>query len=462
MTSYGFAASETIANLPKHEQPCVFVDSTQQIIAAASGTDPRDRRTKRKRTTAAQLDKLVASFAQSDSPDYDVREELAAHCDMTNREVQVWFQNRRAKVLRERQKAIEAASPRAISSPANARVPVNLTLPAPTRWRPDTRALIPARTYEPYPTAPRALSYHARKPSPSPRRAPPTTEDWRSYWRQRPPPVQSPSEDSDCLSPPESTPSLVSPGAQSASSGYFSICEPTTPLSAPSPTDAFFRLALDSPQAVNTPYRFDQASHSARASGLVGSIASSAASIESSNLRRLSRSLEQAFDHVDEHKKPSYVQSAPASPTSSRRPYSHRTPSLRNLLNPEPMEVDDSPAEYYEACHLTRSLSDGNRPRSPPPVLKRPPLGRRLATFDARRLPTIVSCSPSLVDDANSSGVGSVDWSSRRTSVADASVAESSSGRVANAPTTEAGGLPAATGTGLGILAAAAQLVDSA
>jgi hypothetical protein len=69
--------------LPIHKRRCVFVDSTQQIIAAASGDGLRDRRSKRKRTTSLQLDILVSSFALSDSPSYETREDLASVCDLS-------------------------------------------------------------------------------------------------------------------------------------------------------------------------------------------------------------------------------------------------------------------------------------------------------------------------------------------------------------------------------------------
>ncbi|CAG8475884.1 580_t:CDS:2 [Diversispora eburnea] len=55
---------------------------------------------KRKRITQEQLADLVSMFDQTDTPSYDVREKLAKKLNMTNREVQVWFQNRRAKANR--------------------------------------------------------------------------------------------------------------------------------------------------------------------------------------------------------------------------------------------------------------------------------------------------------------------------------------------------------------------------
>lgn len=46
---------------------------------------------KRKRISPAQLEALAAAFALSDTPLYDVREELADRLGMSNREVQVRY-----------------------------------------------------------------------------------------------------------------------------------------------------------------------------------------------------------------------------------------------------------------------------------------------------------------------------------------------------------------------------------
>ncbi|CAG8434169.1 8462_t:CDS:2 [Funneliformis mosseae] len=65
-----------------------------------SNNQPMPPKVKRKRITQEQLQDLVAMFDQTDTPSYDVREKLAKKLNMTNREVQVWFQNRRAKANR--------------------------------------------------------------------------------------------------------------------------------------------------------------------------------------------------------------------------------------------------------------------------------------------------------------------------------------------------------------------------
>ncbi|GAA5946550.1 hypothetical protein JCM3765_000290 [Sporobolomyces pararoseus] len=78
---------------------------------------------RRKVITSYQLEKLLEVFERGDSPSIEIRERLGAELDMTPREVQVWFQNRRAKVKREREAtssvAEESTSP-AVVSPESA------------------------------------------------------------------------------------------------------------------------------------------------------------------------------------------------------------------------------------------------------------------------------------------------------------------------------------------------------
>ncbi|KAJ2722093.1 hypothetical protein GGI07_003535 [Coemansia sp. Benny D115] len=68
------------------------------VIKEPSTAEPK--KAKRKRITPEQLKELTAVFACTDTPTHDVREELSKKLEMTNREVQVWFQNRRAKYNR--------------------------------------------------------------------------------------------------------------------------------------------------------------------------------------------------------------------------------------------------------------------------------------------------------------------------------------------------------------------------
>ncbi|KAI9262757.1 Homeodomain-like protein [Sporodiniella umbellata] len=65
---------------------------------------------KRKRINASQYDRLMETFEQTDTPSSDVRENLAIELHMTKREVQVWFQNRRAKLNRESKQRQKTAS----------------------------------------------------------------------------------------------------------------------------------------------------------------------------------------------------------------------------------------------------------------------------------------------------------------------------------------------------------------
>ncbi|KAI8887919.1 homeobox, partial [Backusella circina FSU 941] len=55
---------------------------------------------KRKRILPHQYTRLMEMFEETDTPSSEIRAHLASELDMTNREVQVWFQNRRAKMNR--------------------------------------------------------------------------------------------------------------------------------------------------------------------------------------------------------------------------------------------------------------------------------------------------------------------------------------------------------------------------
>ncbi|KAI8812600.1 hypothetical protein BJ742DRAFT_25985 [Cladochytrium replicatum] len=96
-------SSMNVNNIPKLEidgtvSPPKKRASRHSYSFSKPGTGKR--KPKRKRTTPEQLECLVSAFEVNDSPGIEVREALAKQCDMTAREVQVWFQNRRAKLAR--------------------------------------------------------------------------------------------------------------------------------------------------------------------------------------------------------------------------------------------------------------------------------------------------------------------------------------------------------------------------
>ncbi|KAJ2779179.1 hypothetical protein H4R18_004158 [Coemansia javaensis] len=70
----------------------------QIVIKEPNTSEPK--KAKRKRITPDQLKELTAVFEKTDTPTHDIREALSKRLNMTNREVQVWFQNRRAKYNR--------------------------------------------------------------------------------------------------------------------------------------------------------------------------------------------------------------------------------------------------------------------------------------------------------------------------------------------------------------------------
>ncbi|KAF9086195.1 hypothetical protein BGX29_001518, partial [Mortierella sp. GBA35] len=79
-------------------------DSSNASAAAAAAQQlaqaDQPKKAKRKRITPEQLEDLVGLFEKTDTPSFEIRENLAKKLGMTNREIQVWFQNRRAKANR--------------------------------------------------------------------------------------------------------------------------------------------------------------------------------------------------------------------------------------------------------------------------------------------------------------------------------------------------------------------------
>ncbi len=64
---------------------------------------------KRRRLLPNETDLLVRAFDQSQRPSPEVRDQLAARLKMSNRAIQIWFQNRRAKARRDAAEATKAS-----------------------------------------------------------------------------------------------------------------------------------------------------------------------------------------------------------------------------------------------------------------------------------------------------------------------------------------------------------------
>jgi hypothetical protein len=90
-----YAASSDLA-FPHHASAPHRADATEWKQPSFFSYRPNEVK-HRKRTTRQQLKVLEETFRTTQKPDGNVRKALAAQLDMTPRNVQVWFQNRRAK-----------------------------------------------------------------------------------------------------------------------------------------------------------------------------------------------------------------------------------------------------------------------------------------------------------------------------------------------------------------------------
>ncbi|SGY35029.1 BQ5605_C002g01717 [Microbotryum silenes-dioicae] len=103
---------------PKPRSPAQITFINATTTAAEGFEGPGQVKQKRKRIMPEQLEHLCELFDRTDSPTYDIREQVGFKVGMSNREVQVWFQNRRAKVAR--QQAAEMPPPPPRMEPAKA------------------------------------------------------------------------------------------------------------------------------------------------------------------------------------------------------------------------------------------------------------------------------------------------------------------------------------------------------
>ncbi|CAO3663950.1 unnamed protein product [Rhizopus stolonifer] len=76
-----------------------------EIHSEQQGTSDNMVRKKRARATAEQLSVLEGVFAMNISPNGKVRKQLSQQLNMTERSVQIWFQNKRAKIKNLQKKA---------------------------------------------------------------------------------------------------------------------------------------------------------------------------------------------------------------------------------------------------------------------------------------------------------------------------------------------------------------------
>ncbi|KAG2180897.1 hypothetical protein INT43_008477 [Umbelopsis isabellina] len=109
--SYDQNGSDSSLKAPTSAASRRYSAPPRSSFATEQDANPDDqpaKKAKRKRITPEQLVDLLALFEKTDTPSFEVREKLANQLNMTNREVQVWFQNRRAKVNRARLNAMSA------------------------------------------------------------------------------------------------------------------------------------------------------------------------------------------------------------------------------------------------------------------------------------------------------------------------------------------------------------------
>ncbi|GAA5832824.1 hypothetical protein JCM5353_008346 [Sporobolomyces roseus] len=323
------------------------------VVSTATFRD-FDQAKRRKVISSRQLDRLLEVFSQSDTPSLEIRDRLGSELGMSNREVQVWFQNRRAKVKRERQLQDSAST-------SQAAVPEETTDEPPStaanlKWKPYiVSPVVPssderANTLSTSDRNELPLSGSARHSSTTYTQAPSDVPRYRKVFGERrislPLPSLDPAFTSSPLSAASSTTSyfgtrlLPSPTGSpySPATTRHGSCDSST--SSRSPWSAFGKLSLHSPSASSAerdPFfphtRSEQYQEVEEEPIHLAPIVEFVVSSTSSLVSGLGRT------HFPHSKSIHFSQTAPstpcpASPALHSRQARSRRPSLELLLNP--------------------------------------------------------------------------------------------------------------------------------
>lgn len=120
-------------------------DDMSQAGSISSSSLRKQKGKPRQRTTTDQLRILEAAYATTKVPNQELRKDLASQLGMTNRRVQIWFQNKRAKEKRLKNQAA-TRRPGASSAPdaanplvynANSPLLQTRSLPEPNAFAPN-------------------------------------------------------------------------------------------------------------------------------------------------------------------------------------------------------------------------------------------------------------------------------------------------------------------------------------
>ncbi|GAA5823625.1 hypothetical protein JCM3770_000702 [Rhodotorula araucariae] len=471
-----------------------FVDSNEQTAAASKGKASdglQACKPKRKRILPVQLVKLLAVFETTDSPSYDVREKLGAETGMSNREVQVWFQNRRAKVNRDRLAALaadEATRAAAViqdaSLPFEHKVPVEMMSSGQHQWRfrSPMQATQPASQPGYAPPSPTPITFPTPTPHSHSNRMPyPYSPPAYPSYAAAPSPYYPPPPHTALLTPPspQGIPSssyfgLTSPPLSTSTSSLASpgtACSPSystyTPNSLASPASTFFRLTLDSLHSPHTTSRKSVVEVLEPDSPREDA---PEPRIELPPIRWLSRpmhrrSISDSAAHAAMLPPPAKVVAAIARPTLVR------LPSLRGLLNDDehvvvPVATASAPTSPVEPnrSRVRYSPHRGEFPNARPAASalpKRPGFISRYSTLDIHTQPSHARAGPFAVqrecarmcvdgEEVASGGGETGRGRASRQDPADGNEGRRASGRLSPAQA------PSSMGVGLGMLVAAA------